>query len=739
MGIPSSLEAERDNVALAWHKTRRFENALGSTRAEPLTSYLHVTAHETMLLHETSHCRADPDYLQPPSSLCTSASPPPPLRTVTVSASNLEHIADTAPSASALPPAVPALAADTTQQFRHNRTKSRPPTSPSATAPASRCRLTADSCRTLYNVSTRATAAAAGVPDSAWEPLPYPAVIGIGHLLPRRTRLFVYVGVALAGIYLVDSNFNYSTLTRTLRTLRTALIITTDYKMNFKQNKSSEELSLLHSRNADRLVALCTENGGLYQKIGQAIAMQSALLPTEFREKFALFFSETPQASLAEIKQVLREEYPHLKDPIKELFEEGSFSQRALGSASIAQVHKAKLRGGTGGWVAVKIQKPGISRQSETDFRGEAANAEMIRELILEEFGKDGKVPGGAGGRVYVPKIYHEYSTRRIMVSEWIDGVLLSSRKAITDPHNPGARTNNLAAGTGRNYLPANTSGLGISSHEVMRCLLTLFSQMMFSWGHVHCDPHPGNILIRRVPGAGSTPQIVLLDHGLYIHLPPTLRKQYARLWTALMSLDTQTVSEITTEWGFGNAEMVASMTMLRPWRGDVGVDLAVGEDGQELTPYERQLRMKEAMSKALSDEGKVPQELVFLGRCMRILQANNQLLLSPVNRLKLLATAASLSLTPGGANYAYPFQDPLSVSNFASSISPRVSFFLQGYLRHVAFRITIFVLDLGFWFTRVRQWVFGGKGFEDELEERMKRIAKEEWGVEIGGGMFEG
>ena len=109
------------------------------------------------------------------------------------------------------------------------------------------------------------------------------------------------------------------------------------------------------------------------------------------------------------------------------------------------------------------------------------------------------------------------------------------------------------------------------------------------------------------------------------------------------------------------------------------------------------------------------------------------------MNRLKLLATAASLSLTPGGANYAYAFRDPLSVSSFASSIPPRVSLFLQGYLRHVAFRITIFVLDIGFWFTRVRQWVFGGKGFEDELEERMKRIAKEEWGVEIGGGMFEG
>lgn len=477
-------------------------------------------------------------------------------------------------------------------------------------------------------------------------------------------------------VYLIDKNFNYSALTRSLRTIYTAVLITLDYKLRFTQHKSDRQLSQLHSRNADRIVELCLLNGGLYQKIGQAIAMQSALFPTEFQAKFALFFSDTPQVGRREIEKVLREEFPNLEDPVNELFVPGTFSPRALGSASVAQVHKAQLNDGSGKWVAVKIQKPGISRQvgwdlavfrlvigvfsekifglplsfvtpyicerleSETDFNNERANSTQMRELIEDKLDK-GRVPGharfwlwgGEDGRVYVPEIFQEYSTRRVLVAEWIDGVLLSNGRK------------------------GGFAKRDISPKVVMHSLLQLFARQMFWWGHVHCDPHPGNIIVRKVPtswnsfdginpsaprsGESMTTEVVLLDHGLYIYLPPSLRQQYARLWTALMSRDTATVAEIATEWGFGNAEMVASMTMLRPYRGSVGIDLDLvgpgrlgseetqdGKGEKELTPYERQVRVKEAMKAALSNEEKVPRELVFLGRCMRIVRFPPHLLL---------------------------------------------------------------------------------------------------------------
>lgn len=525
--------------------------------------------------------------------------------------------------------------------------------------------------------------------------------------------------------------------------------------------------------------------------------MQSALLPSEFQAKFARFFSDTPQASRAEIERVLREEFPHLKDPVNELFVPGTFTNRAMGSASVAQVHKAQLNDGSGAWVAVKIQKPGISRQvgwdlgvfkfamtvfsermfglplgfvvpyicerleSETDFTIELNNSARMRRLIEENLNK-GKVPGGAAGwffgmgeedgRVYVPRVYENLSTKRVLVAEWIDGVTLSQgrRGAFKDEQ--------------------------INPKVVMGSLLKLFARQMFWWGEVHCDPHPGNILVRKVPagrnsfdppwavggrenGGKMATEVVLLDHGLYIHLPPDLKRQYARLWTALMSLDTSTISEITQEWGFGNAEMVASMTMLRPYRGSIGVDINVvgppsglpngsgapgegvgaagagaGGGKKELTPYERQLLLKNTLRASLLHEELIPRQLIFLGRCMRILQANNQLLGSPVNRLNILSLSASESLLPRNPNYCRP-------EGFGVGLGVRVRGLVKSYLHYSIFRITLVLLDLGFWWARVRSWVTGRRegGFEEEIEERMKQVAREEWGLEIGGGVFKG
>lgn len=54
----------------------------------------------------------------------------------------------------------------------------------------------------------------------------------------------------------------------------------------------------------------------------------------------------------------------------------------------------------------------------------------------------------------------------------------------------------------------------GIDTHDVSKKISQLYSEMIFVNGYVHCDPHPGNVLVQ--PGEGSDTQIVLLDHGLY-------------------------------------------------------------------------------------------------------------------------------------------------------------------------------------------------------------------------------
>jgi aarF domain-containing kinase len=188
----------------------------------------------------------------------------------------------------------------------------------------------------------------------------------------KNLRRFLYAAGALGTLYAADVWLNYATFTRNLRTIAACSIIAADYKLNFRAGKDSSQLSAIHERSADRVLQLCIKNGGLYQKIGQAIAMQSAILPPVVQQRFTAFFDETPQASWKEVERTLKEEfgdrYPGLSgsEIADHMFVPGSFERHAVGSASIAQVHKARLP--TGEEVAVKIQKPWIKRQVGWDL-----------------------------------------------------------------------------------------------------------------------------------------------------------------------------------------------------------------------------------------------------------------------------------------------------------------------------------------------------------------------------------
>lgn len=82
-----------------------------------------------------------------------------------------------------------------------------------------------------------------------------------------------------------------------------------------------------------------------------------------------------------------------------------------------------------------------------------------------------------------------------------------------------------------------------ISPMAVSSALAAIFDEMTFISGHLHCDPHLGNVFIRPSPPASSTTssqnfEIVLLDHGLYRQLPNQLRVDYAHLWLSIIKND---------------------------------------------------------------------------------------------------------------------------------------------------------------------------------------------------------
>lgn len=363
-------------------------------------------------------------------------------------------------------------------------------------------------------------------------------------------------------------------------------------------------------------------------------------------------------------------------------------------------------------------------------------NAEKMKNLISNE--------PRLKDRVYIPKIYRDLSSKRVMTTEWIEGVRFWDKEVINAPWkgssngSPGTKGTPLPPqdtstarhnGTGF-YKPERDSwrgpkrngGLGVSRKEVMTIMIDLFSAQMFLWGIVHCDPHPGNIFIRRQPNGHA--ELVLIDHGLYVTMNPKLRHQYCRFWKAIMTFDNKTLEEITNSWGIQAPDLFASATLMRPYEGgNTSTKARIMGELKGKTVAERQFevqeRMRQGIREVLADLDSFPQELLFIGRNMRIVQGNNQFLRSPVNRIKLTGLWASRSL----------------VENKDQTLS---EYWLNTW-RHLLFRLVLLSSDLAFYASRFRQIIGLGYGFEDDIEKQMRLIAKDQFGVELQHSVFEG
>lgn len=278
------------------------------------------------------------------------------------------------------------------------------------------------------------------------------------------------------------------------------------------------------------------ELGPTFIKIGQILSTRLDLLPEEYCRELRKLQDQAPPVSFASIRQVIEEEF---RKPLEEVFP--YFDSSPLASASIAQVHRARLPDGTE--VAVKVQKPGIAQViledlavleslfrvvdrlnflegvpayelllefrkyllRELDFLTEAQNMRRFRENFE---GFDG---------ITIPQVLLPYSTRRVLVSEFIEGVPLSH----LDPASLEKED--------RQYLAQR----GIEA----------ILKMIFEDGFFHADPHPGNILFRP-----SQKDLVLLDFGTVGVIDRTTREHMVRMLLALLEKNTERVVEILEE-----------------------------------------------------------------------------------------------------------------------------------------------------------------------------------------------
>ena len=215
--------------------------------------------------------------------------------------------------------------------------------------------------------------------QSYTEPVPTPANLrrlrSKEHIL-RKAIIRGFLAATVVAYYL-DGKYNARAIRRTLRTAWVGATLAADYKWNFTftlrivcaydRPEKADSIEELHKRVARRIMELISANGGLYIKlgihfpvsrliVGQALAMQAAVLPPAYGEAFSTLFDEAPQMSYEDVVAVFKRDFGKTPEEIFDVFE-----AKARASASIATVFKARLKSGE--WVAVKVQKPEIEKQ----------------------------------------------------------------------------------------------------------------------------------------------------------------------------------------------------------------------------------------------------------------------------------------------------------------------------------------------------------------------------------------
>ncbi|CAL1548366.1 unnamed protein product [Lymnaea stagnalis] len=422
----------------------------------------------------------------------------------------------------------------------------------------------------------------------------------------RQLAKYSILGLAVSGGVLYTANKKDDVgVVRFGRAALTVARIAVDYKFLFYKydklhSEYLEELHKLHLKSALRLREMCCKNGGAFIKVGQHVGSLEYLLPLEYVNTMKVLHNQAPQSDLQELKAVIHQD---LGKKVEEMFVE--FDPEPLGAASLAQVHKAKLSDGR--VVAVKIQHPKVKAHSnvdiktmeflvhalgwffpefqyqwlaeetrknlpiELDFLNEGQNCERV-EKILRKF-----------KFLKVPKIYWELSSDRVLTMEFCEGGKVDDVE----------------------YMKRHN----ISVNQITERLGQLYSEMIFVQGYVHCDPHPGNVLVNKTKDG---PQIVLLDHGLYQTLTDEFRMHYSKMWMAMINADVEGMKTYAAALNVGDLYgLFACMLTARSWEA-----LEAGIDRKEFT-HEEHLEIKESVGEYLMDIscilGRVPRQMLLL------------------------------------------------------------------------------------------------------------------------------
>ena len=418
---------------------------------------------------------------------------------------------------------------------------------------------------------------------------------------------------------------------------RTATQIFVAYRWHGWKNRnanpdiSEQELSDVHRRNAESILKTATELKGLIIKLGQILGARADIVPDEYIEVLSALHDTVPPKQYRVIKPHIERE---LGAKLDEVFAE--FSREPIASASLAQVHRARLHDGRD--VAVKVQYPDIEEIVRVDLQNIqvltrvagffmkdydlqsmvdelSTNAPLELDFIHEGHNAEACAANFAGqDNIVVPKIYWEHTTKRVLVMEFVEGIKITDLEAM--------------------------DAVGIDRQEVARLLTDSYFKQIFSHGFFHADPHPGNLFVQ--PG----PKLVIVDFGIAKQLPDGFLGGFIRLVTALLSGNLEGLPKAFRDLGF------------RTKHDDDEVFNAIGEAMVTRLSRNREYNEnREMMSEFQSNMMQiirenpvvsVPGDFLYLGRVLGLLAGLGVQLGSQVNMLEAMgrhlpdSTAAS-------------------------------------------------------------------------------------------------
>ena len=308
------------------------------------------------------------------------------------------------------------------------------------------------------------------------------------------------------------------------------------------------------SSQAVRFARLLADLGPTFIKLGQVLSIRRDLLPAEYITALEALQDNAPEVPFAAVREVIE---AGLGQPLDALF--ATVEQRPLGTASIAQTHRATARDGTP--LVIKVQRPGIERilrgdldllylaaralETAIDEMQLAAVSEVIAEFekgLLRELDFTSELENLESARalldparaIVVPRPHRELSCRTVLAMDLFAGASLRT----LEPDSAAAR-------------------------HVVEELLHAAVKQVFVDGFFHGDPHPGNVLV------GADGQVCLIDFGLAGRLDAAQREDLVTLILAVILGDDASIARVLLRMGSSTqrvslAELRAEVARIR-------------------------------------------------------------------------------------------------------------------------------------------------------------------------------